>query len=645
MGYTALTKMREKNRAAYGIDFPAEVPKLPYKISNIERKALEFLRDTCERLGFEKDYENLADLDGKSLGKGQIPLHMEKDINRLCLENAVHRFMNTGNAEDAFDVYFCYLEMFIGSYADSKKMIEMLAEFESSASTLLMKHRDHYSHSVYVFVIGLALYQSSPQIRRSYAEFYQLPEDEAAHHYLKYWGLASLFHDIGYPFELAFEQVKSYFGNTIENVPFVSYKGLQNYVRLAEADRAALEKLLGRSFLEGTVDDVLADCIANRLEPVYGKDRTYIREKVFRRKASCPDEFNGYMDHAYFSGVVLFWQLLDTVGAENLTEAYLDAITAIVLHNSMYKFSITNIKDKEKNKPLAMELHPLAYLLMLCDELQCWDRISYGQNSKQELHSMWCDLKLEEDTIQAVYYYDCKFEPKKDSLEGSYRKMTDENQKFLKDIEAIICLNKENSLKLSITAEFAKNNRREKPYLSNTSFQHLYNFAVALNGRYSHGDGNKVSTEELEAEFENLSLEYKLSNIMQAKAFSRYLDAVDCFFTDKPVAYELLERFTERQMDIIGPLEHSRWLQEKLFMGWSLDAAYCSREHLEKLGVTEAEFKSTSKKLRELTRTHKLMIEDYNELDAAEQDKDTAPMNCMLQLIEQYDGLRIYRIG
>jgi len=48
--------------------------------------------------------------------------------------------------------------------------------------------------------------------------------------------------------------------------------------------------------------------------------------------------------------------------------------------------------------------------------------------------------------------------------------------------------------------------------------------------------------------------------------------------------------------------------------------------------------------VRELTRTHALMIEDYDELDEAEQNKDTAPMDCMLKLIEKYDGLRIYRV-
>ena len=64
-------------------------------------------------------------------------------------------------------------------------------------------------------------------------------------------------------------------------------------------------------------------------------------------------------------------------------------------------------------------------------------------------------------------------------------------------------------------------------------------------------------------------------------------------------------------------------------MGWQLDDAYLNMEN--------------NKDVRELTRTHSLMVEEYGELDAAEQAKDTEPMNYMLKLIEEFDGLRIYR--
>ena len=74
-----------------------------------------------------------------------------------------------------------------------------------------MKHRDHYSHSVYVFLIGLALYRNHPAVRASYNAEYGLEEGpQASCHFLEFWGLTSLFHDIGYPFEIAHQQMKAY---------------------------------------------------------------------------------------------------------------------------------------------------------------------------------------------------------------------------------------------------------------------------------------------------------------------------------------------------------------------------------------------------------------------------------------------------
>lgn len=629
MGYSALSRMQQINRERYGIAYPntPQDRSQNASLSQLERSCLRFLHTDCEDLRFDPAKADLSDRTGKSVKPDQIPYNMEMDLDRLCMENAVHRFMASGTAQDAFDVYFCYLEMAVGNYAKSKKMIEMLAEFESNASALLMKHRDHYSHSVYVFILGCAIYAECASFRAAYRDFYHFEEERAAaHHFFKYWGLASLFHDIGYPFELPFEQVKSYFGNTIDGVPFVSYQGMAPYIQLSEAERAHFAALLQTQLSEGTLNEVLAVRLNQTLQAEYNLNVADTMA-VFARKPSSPDAFNGYMDHAYFSAVLLFRQLMGVLGAERIGLSELDAFVAVALHNSMYKFSV---RSKEKDEPLAQQQHPLAYLLMLCDELQCWDRTSYGQNSRRELHAMWCDLRFEGEKIHARYFFDRRLEGRKDSAGGTYPKMTNEQCSFLKDIEKIVRLNREDSLGLSIETDFAENNRDTKTYLSSSSFLHLYNFAVALNSRYQSGSAEAVDEAAMEEAFDRLSLEYKLSNVMQAKAFSRYLNAIGCFYTDKAVAYEMMDAFTAEDMDIIGPMEHERWVEEKLSMGWSYDTAYTAQED--------------SKTVRELTRTHNLIIPDFNDLNQAEQDKDTEPMNCMLKLIEQFDGLRIYRL-
>ena len=201
--------------------------------------ALKFIDENCSELRFDQEIserEKTYGYKGTSLNKNQIPYNKEKDIDRLCLSNAVKRFLKTGKKEDAFDIYYCYLEMFIGDYEKTRRMIELLSEFEANGSGLLMKHRDHYVHSVYVFLIGLAIFESNDIYRDEYKKFYRINDDKkASHHFLEYWGLASLFHDIGYPFELPFEQVASYFevhGDKRSDRPYIAYNGIESFTTI-----------------------------------------------------------------------------------------------------------------------------------------------------------------------------------------------------------------------------------------------------------------------------------------------------------------------------------------------------------------------------------------------------------------------------
>ena len=217
MAYTALETMRENNRARFGADLGPMQPPLyvnPRRKNDLKSAALRFLHHSCEGLRFDKETEAREQREGVYLGTslrpGQIPYNMQMDLDRLCLEKALETFIDSGVAEDAYAVYYCFLELFFGQYGKSKKMVELLSEYEANGSSLLMKHRDHYSHSVYVFALGLAIYETNAAFRRGFREFYHLEDrrdNEAAHVFLEYWGLTSLFHDIGYPFELPFEQV------------------------------------------------------------------------------------------------------------------------------------------------------------------------------------------------------------------------------------------------------------------------------------------------------------------------------------------------------------------------------------------------------------------------------------------------------
>lgn len=678
MGYTELkNKLRQP---AYHMDGAEKKDKELDLRSAVQR----FIRESCEGLRFdetkanEKETENYT---GKSLGPNQIPYNMEKDIDRLCMENAILRFLDSNRKEDAFDVYYCYLEMFVGDYAKTRRIIELLSEYEANGSGLLMKHRDHYSHSVYVFTLGLAIFEMNSKYKAAYKKYYDLKDEkEAAYHFLKYWGLSALFHDIGYPFELPFEQVASYFevnGKARKAFPFVAYNeaAMDKFRQLGYDIQNDLKELYGQTF-ENT-DEFFAYILADKLGKTYDLTAGSM-SRVLHNKSSHPEEFTYFMDHAYFSATVLFKKLFCEMEL-SIDKSYVDALTAILMHNSLYKFSIANYKSAG-NKPFDVELHPLAYLLMLCDELQCWDRTAYGRNSKKELHPIDCKFLFNEDTINATYIYDEAEQKKIEYFEKQYQEWVKKGKEiptfdeaeykkwiasepklkayssmykpdgaklsnFYKDIASIVDLDE---IKLDDNTKLEKN-EKTRQHLSNSNFINLYNFAVVLNARWNTNSKESVKEEFIQNAkkeqefvecFANMSLEYKLSNINQAKGYASYLEKIGCFYTDRPVAFEVVTEFPEKELIEMGKMEHKRWLQEHVNMGWGYaeeekdkKTRENERKHIDMLKITPENGEVTDD----------IANKNYENLKKEDKDKDTEPMKCLLQLLKMYDGIHVYR--
>jgi len=687
MAYSAMETMHQFNRSIYGADTGPLQPAL-YRTGkgyNLKSAALRFIHDRCEGLRFDTETDqreqNTGFWEGTGLKKGQVPYALQMDVNRLCLERELEKFIDSGVAEDAYTIYYCYLEMFFGHYGKSKKMVELLSEFEANGSSLLMKHRDHYSHSVYVFALGLAIYETNAVYRRKFKTFYGFdPADEnteqdhaAACCFLEYWGLTSLFHDIGYPFELPFEQVLSYYEVTGEKRGkgslYIAYHDVDAVTAIGEEARKHFEELYGRSFC--STEELFAYGITEKLGGAYDFTEEYMLKKI-HDKPGAPDSFGYFMDHAYFSSARLYREIVNSIGIDKVNEKHIDALTAILLHNSLFKFAISFYKDKEKHKePLRMEVHPLAYLLMLCDELQCWDRTAYGRNSRTELHPMAASFDFTGNAIRAIYYYDSEEQEKIDAFKLDYRAweksgeegdaprlkaysdMAEKEERFTGDIEKIV---NTADIPLTVVPSIAEVDRKSKhTYLSTSNFLHLYDFAVALNARYDHqGEEKKIPAEQLEKEFEELSLEYQLSNINQAKSFGKYLDALDCFYTDRPVDYAMITEFTDEQIAVFAPMEHARWIREHISMGWQSGDLYETAELPEEMIRRYGDEKTARKALREQLRMHRLAMDGdpgeeeirahYDALPEEEKRKDYEPFNSMLKLVKKFDGLRIYSL-
>ena len=175
MAYTALERMRKRLAREFGSDVGPRQPALADGARDgfdLKSAALRLIHVRCEGLRFDADIEEAeertGELQGTSRALGQIPYNMQMDINRLCLERELERFIDSGATRDAYNVFYCFVEIFLKGQGDSRAMVDLLGECESSVSTLLMEHRDHYSHSVYVFALGLAIFETNATFRRAF---------------------------------------------------------------------------------------------------------------------------------------------------------------------------------------------------------------------------------------------------------------------------------------------------------------------------------------------------------------------------------------------------------------------------------------------------------------------------------------------
>lgn len=553
----------------------------------------------------------------KEKGIGQIA---ESDL--LCFERSLQEFLRSGTKEEAFVVYFCFSEIFRlfgNGYDNAQKLLETLSDHEYHTGELLAKHRDHYSHSAYVFALGLAVYAGDEAYRRNFDRFYGYSDGEGTLRFLQYWGLTSLFHDIGYPFQLVHEQMKAYsqelWGNSVSN-PYVSFGNLSAFLALDTDTAAALQKALGAPRAFSDLNELFAYTLHVREGYDFSALCGLLKERVVRQPK--------FMDHGYFSAVILARKSLEnaqfTVGAE-----WLDVLGAILLHNNLNKYDIAGAHR------IAPQEQPLAYLLILCDELQAWDRLAYGKVSKRDPIAWDISVSIGNNKIGATYYFDSA--TVEEYTESGVRKRGNKSfcairdGGFAADIRKFI----DSDLSLEVSAEEREKTKRAQMYASDNRFINLCDFAKAIHASYDeHCREKKI--EHIDAEFGSLPLEFKVSNIRQAISYAGKLELINCFYSGKELDYPVVEDFNaiggERGgADNVGFLsreEHVRWVREKLSLGWKYGTDY----------ATTAE--------RNARRIHRDIV-PYEQLSADEQSKDELMIRNIIPLLRRFDSnIRIY---
>lgn len=470
---------------------------------------------------------------------------------------ALDCFLQTGNKEDALVVYYAFCEAFDvfgeGYSANTRTMLEVLCEYESVAGAVNMKHRDHYGHSAYVFALGIALYENggvaATEIRRA-------PFD--AETFLYRWGCVSLFHDVGYPFEMAYESIKSYStrmdpeGDPRRFAPSVGYCRLDRFNALSEEESALLAAVYPDAAFRAA-----DEALFRRLTDLFGEGVGSF--DAFRKRAEAPED--PFMDHAYFGAVVLLKRLLHKIAGQTAakddrkaaTAAALDLGTAILLHNSFYRYGV---EARCNCSPEALAAcHPLAYFLMIADEIQCWDRDAYGIESKKEVQPWGLDFEVRGDRLCLTYLFDAADR----TVDGVFA------HKLGKTLTWLLGEGYDN---IKIGTEVRRRKKPKRDAFSTEFFGSLIESAVITHAGYLYSLAQDAVRKHAVSDWDGLSPAMKLSNIAQVKSYPAYLAAIGCFARKQSSDAAPVEALTEEEVERIASLEHDRWIKFQEAAGW-----------------------------------------------------------------------------
>ena len=163
---------------------------------------------------------NIAEYVKEFFNELQVSSDNGSSLQKEALEQSILAFLDNETKDTAFDVYRSFSVRTGSSWKVQKTrfldLLDMLSIYEERAATLIDKQRDHYIHSVNVFILGLCIYSKNTRFRaafktavfdeKKYPENYKNEREE----FFFRWGLAALFHDVGYPVEIIGRQIEKF---------------------------------------------------------------------------------------------------------------------------------------------------------------------------------------------------------------------------------------------------------------------------------------------------------------------------------------------------------------------------------------------------------------------------------------------------
>lgn len=474
------------------------------------------------------------------------------------LNLALSNFSDNESVPNAEKVYEQFTELY--RYTDAAgnpilDLMDMMRDYEANAAAFTESQRDHFIHSVNVFMLGMYLYAVNGAIRSAFTErFGRMGFSSEEECFLFLWGNASLFHDIGYPLEIALNQAKrftravgSIFGREARTKVSLEVHPMSDVARLDLGTWG-----IGEVEALDLIGDYTASCFDTDVD-VSGTIKGY------------PEYMseNCFIDHGFFSAMIVMRTYTSTLQASGrpsdlFFKGIVPVASAILMHN-MYPHTFI---ERKGMPPMGIASHPLAFLLILCDELQEWNRKGYGANPSQTFWPSNSAYAFEDGRFRLSYCVDWgeygqEFAVAKTGSIGAY---LDLSVPFPNGI-ALSCSSNNSARYFREKVESRTGECLPRPLQDK-----IMEIARAIHESYNRERLRESPDAVLEyPDWDSLPQDLVYSNMNQATGIIRTLEKAGYVIGDPA---DGVSGFTDAEVESMAVLEHDRWVEERLGNGW-----------------------------------------------------------------------------
>jgi len=532
------------------------------------------------------------------------------------MKGAIFNFLDNENKNTAAEVYKIFFEIYQiteenksspdGSTVSESNLlldiVDTMKIYEEQTGELIESQRDHYIHAVNVFILGLCIYAEN----KTYRTFFNSPKN--FHKYKKKypteneeffyrWGVASLFHDIAYPLEIIGKQMKKFVNDNVNIINkttkydidtkfdfikdsevdlSINFGNFTNFTNIPRIDSEFAKKFRKKFPITEFIDLYNPlDILAFKISQTFELDLFIVKSHLDNFIHDMNED--GFIDHGFFSAIIVllaYGYIIQHYSKRNdfFFFPIVDSATAILLHN--YYKNVLLKPEKFNLGKLDAETYPLAFLLILCDELQEWNRKPYGIKDKRKYNVNSCKLDFSNDTLTVTYI-----------IENGVLSV-DYPEKKENDVNSVLEIGKlfKNGLKIE-----TKTKNFDLLLMEETKKKDLKPTSLALRdvetlAKEVHKFYNSLSEEIFNTcdhtEFEDLPYDKKFSNIRFARSIPRKLGLIGLEAipienskekedsTNKTDSREEVKEIPKHDVEYLAILEHDDWVTEQEIYGW-----------------------------------------------------------------------------